>query len=78
MNLECIGMVFLFKKFLGYVSLWLHIHVGIYSGRKMYMVICWGHFKVLCECFVCLDFFGYVGYAWVYLSRVTGDWVCLS
>ena len=23
-----------------------------------------------------LDFFGYVGYDWAYLSRFTGDWVC--
>ena len=33
---------------------------------------------VLCACFalIYLDFFGYVGYDWPYISRFTGNWVC--
>ena len=37
-----------------------------------------GYFMVLCACFVlvCVDFFECVGFDWVYLSRLTGNWVC--
>ena len=48
------------------------------NSDRLWILYCVGYGMVLCACFVlvCLDFFRYDGYDWVYLSRFNGDWFC--
>ena len=51
------------------------------QGKVMvYIVMCWCMLWYCERVFspVCFDFFGYVGYDRLYMSRFTEDWVCYS